>query len=354
MSADGWSVLVKGGAVVPTSPGSASTFLRSTAPGAYTTTRTVSGAASVLLWERHLARLAESLQLLSAASPHHYPSIRQDLDVKRLVQPSVRVGLAEAMQRRRAEEEIALTVLLCGNKLIEATAKTESGCEVYIHASNYNAVGEGKMPLAINVAVMGPGRTLARVKNSLWASTRQVLERVRPAGTSEIILSNDGDSLLEGTLTNFFVVARRTRSMLKDTEDSVSTVGQEQSGSAWNDLEVQTAPLQDGVLPGVIRSMVIEVCRESGIPLREVAPSWRFCHTWREAFVTSSIRILQPVVKIQMPTIRTFELSPWNLAENSWEHLKLEECGLVTRKIHELLIERAKEESISIADITGW
>lgn len=151
------------------------------------------------------------------------------------------------------------------------------------------------------------------------------------------------------------------------------------------------------------------VCRESGVALREVAPSWDSRHTWREAFVTSkstsqlflfpaclltrknpsdkgivppffacevtiweaiffkvymsfscqaiihktvhiyvfwetrsafasvdvwsvadeppplgSIRILQPVAKIQMPTSRRFELAPWNVEGNSWEHLNLE------------------------------
>lgn len=88
--------------------------------GVYTTTRTIGGASSVLLWERHLARLSESLQLQAAASAELYPFVRQDLDVKRLVQPSVRVGLAQALQQRRDAEEIAFTVLLCGNKSTEA------------------------------------------------------------------------------------------------------------------------------------------------------------------------------------------------------------------------------------------
>lgn len=224
---------------------------------------------------------------------------------------------------------------------------------MYVHASKYKANKENTMPLATSVAVMGPGRTLPRVKNSFWASTRQALERVRPADTSEIILSNDGDLLLEGTLTNFFVVARRKQTVLNKSEDSMSIVRQDHSRIAWNDVEVLTAPLEDGVLPGVIRSLVISVCQESGIPLREVAPSWDLRHSWREAFVTSSIRILQPVVKIQMPTVRTFELKPWNMKGNSWEHLKLAECGETTQKIHDLLIERAKLESISIRDIVG-
>ncbi|XP_062182532.1 uncharacterized protein LOC133886740 isoform X2 [Phragmites australis] len=39
-------------------------------------------------------------------------------------------------------------------------------------------------------------------------------------------------------------------------------------------FEVQTAPLSDGILPGIIHQIVIEVCHDLGIPVvREVSPS---------------------------------------------------------------------------------
>jgi branched-subunit amino acid aminotransferase/4-amino-4-deoxychorismate lyase len=92
----------------------------STQAGVYTTTRTVGGASGLLLWERHIARLSESLQLLAANSPKLFPLYRQDLDVKQLVQPSIRLGLAEALHRRQAGEEVALSAILCGRESTEA------------------------------------------------------------------------------------------------------------------------------------------------------------------------------------------------------------------------------------------
>lgn len=40
---------------------------------------------------------------------------------------------------------------------------------------------------------------------------RKPLEKFRPLSTTELLLSNDGDHLLEGCITNFFVVCRRVQ-----------------------------------------------------------------------------------------------------------------------------------------------
>nr|GFC55458.1 D-aminoacid aminotransferase-like PLP-dependent enzymes superfamily protein [Tanacetum cinerariifolium] len=48
-----------------------------------------------------------------------------------------------------------------------------------------------------------------------------------------------------------------------------------------------TAHISGGVLPGVVREVVIEVCLKIGIPVREVAPSWSKRYLWEEAFITS-------------------------------------------------------------------
>lgn len=40
---------------------------------------------------------------------------------------------------------------------------------------------------------------------------RKPLEKLRPPFATELLLSNDGDRILEGCLTNFFVVCRKVR-----------------------------------------------------------------------------------------------------------------------------------------------
>lgn len=35
------------------------------------------------------------------------------------------------------------------------------------------------------------------------------MEKMRPPGVTELLLSDDGDRILEGSVTNFFVVCRK-------------------------------------------------------------------------------------------------------------------------------------------------
>lgn len=43
----------------------------------------------------------------------------------------------------------------------------------------------------------------------ILARLRKPLEKLRPPSVSELLLSNDGDRILEGSVTNFFVVCRK-------------------------------------------------------------------------------------------------------------------------------------------------
>ncbi|XVF83316.1 hypothetical protein PTKIN_Ptkin16aG0477100 [Pterospermum kingtungense] len=71
-----------------------------------------------------------------------------------------------------------------------------------------------------------------------------------------------------------------------------------------------TVPITDGVLPGIIRQLVIEVCMSKAIPVCEDAPSWEQHELWEDAFITNfdkqnyfadSLRVLQHVEMIKVP-----------------------------------------------------
>ncbi|KAL2622278.1 hypothetical protein R1flu_002483 [Riccia fluitans] len=344
--AEGWRVFVHGGVIVPTDPGPAAAFLRTSKPGAYTTTRTLDGGSSLLLWERHMARLSESLQLLHTAHPHMYPHLGNAVQVKGLVEPSVEESLSKALNLRRPEEEVNLSILVCGSNSRHSQLGS-CDCDVYVLASSYRAPGKDEILPAIRVAVMGPGRKLARAKDSLWASTRQGLESVKPSGTNEVILSNNGNALLEGLVTNFFIVKIRDEKIQEQGESQRRTEGGDNEHNL-SDYEVLTAPLSDGVLNGVIRNVLIEVCREAGIAIREISPSWSAHHMWKEAFVTNALRILQPVKSIQMPASWPHELDPENFRETEWQICNLEMCGMVTKQIHDLVMDRIRQLSTPV------
>lgn len=303
-----WVLLCRGVAPVDSAP-PAAVFLKSSVPGAYTTTRTGNQGECLLLWQRNLSRLAHSMHILSLAMPDRFP--RPPPTVLDLVRPPLQVGLRRALELRRSGEEVSVTVL------VSPEPAGALSWHASVHLSSYSVA-----PLAVaRVAVLGPGRDLPLAKYSAWARAREPLEQAKPAGATEIVLSNDGDGLLEGSVTNFFVVAMKSQS----------------------EMEVQTASLEDGVLPGVIRQLVIEVCQEDGIPLREVMPSWQARATWKEAFVTSGLRMVQPVESIRA--------RPGESCLDEWTKLQLSASGSLTQHIRNRVLQRAVEEGTPISEL---
>lgn len=172
---------------------------------------------------------------------------------------------------------------------------------------------------------------------------RKPLDKLRPPSATELLLSNDGDQILEGCLMNFFVVCR------KDSIDDIRELEDLHNHGSAYPFEVQTAPIADGVLPGVVRQVIIEVCLRNGIPLREVAPSWSKRRLWEEAFITNSLRLLQHVETIQVP-------SSWDLQEYrtwkdvTWEEKRFEDVpGSITALIQKEIKEKAVLEGYPVS-----
>ncbi|XP_031253914.1 uncharacterized protein LOC116111895 isoform X1 [Pistacia vera] len=331
-----------------------STFLQ-THPGAYTTTRTYNNGSCLMFWDRHLQRLANSArilfdshpQLLFKSSHNTMPSLSKSKPssssssmwesmVKSLVNDSMNKVMPIALKERRDEEELAVTVLFSGDfdKLSGMeNVGIENMCkifDVHVHLSGYVPPVFGFHGNGVSLAVVGRGRDVAEAKYSDWVRLRKSLEKLRPPTVTELLLSNNGDQILEGSVTNFFVVCRKDNN---ETEDKCL-----QSNYAF---EVQTAPISDGALPGVIRQLVIEVCLNKGIPVREVAPSWSKQELWEEAFITSSLRILQHVESIQVPIIwGLHESKCWN--DIAWKEKQIEESpGMITQLIQKEIMARA-------------
>ncbi|GAU23721.1 hypothetical protein TSUD_46510 [Trifolium subterraneum] len=262
-------------------------------PGAYTTSRTHNNASCLLFWERHMKRLSESVQILSNLAPQllfksnnatsllplipNFP-VRQPA-LHKLVDDSLGKVLPIALKERVDSVELAITTLVSGNLK---------------ELNTYVPPQFGIRENGAHLAVGGYGRNVAAAKYSDWVRIRKTLEKLRPPSVTELLLSNDGNQILEGCVTNFFVVCR------KDSGSDDGNVPYDYGNK--NNFEVQTAPINDGVLPGIIRQLVLEVCRNEGIPFREVAPSWSKHEIWEEAFITSSLRLLQHVDSIQVPT----------------------------------------------------
>ncbi|XVE99390.1 hypothetical protein REPUB_Repub03eG0194100 [Reevesia pubescens] len=339
---------------------SVTTFLESL-PGAYTTTRTNENGTTLLFWERHLKRLANSTIILLNSKPELIfkqtkknplffspfcisSSLNWESRIQSLVNNSMNQVLPIALKERSNGEELAITTLVCGDleKLKEmknVVGDIDDGVfrvlDVHLHIGSYVPPVFGIEENGAHLALVGRGRDVAAAKYSDWVRLRKPLDKLRPPSVTELLLSNDGDRILEGCITNFFVICQKDKSeaegkYLLDYDNGYS-------------VEVQTAPITDGVLPGVIRQLVIEVCQSKGIPVREVAPSWEKHGLWEEAFITNSLRVLQHVETIKVP-------HSWESLESkcfegiSWMDKKFEGPGMITKVIQKEIMERAGME----------
>ncbi|WVZ88233.1 hypothetical protein U9M48_034776 [Paspalum notatum var. saurae] len=342
MSSPAAAVLVSNGAVSPRAPPAAAAFLDSTA-GAYTTAR-----GSLLWWPRHLRRLAESAALLACSHPHllglppepRFASLDlfSETPIHALVNPSVRVAVREMRRRLPAigAEDLAITAL------VRAGGGTVSGdgLDVFVHAGTYAPPVFGES--GARIAVAGGGREAAAAKYAPWARMRKSMEKMRPPGVTELLLSNDGDHILEGAVTNFFVVCQQATHATYPLEEREKN-GPFSSQAIDSEFVVQTAPLSDGVLPGIIRQIVIDllkevlfvwrrVCHDIGIPVQEISPSWSRHEFWKEAFVTSSLRLIQHVESVQVPLLwEDIQSKTWS--DVPWGVKQFQGVGCITTKI---------------------
>ncbi len=83
--------------------------------------------------------------------------------------------------------------------------------------------------------------------------------------------------------------------------DAQGRVSEGASSNAWivtHDGKLITHPLGPDILPGITRSVVIDVIKAQGLSFEERAFSVEEAYTAREAFITSASQIVLPVVRI--------------------------------------------------------
>ncbi|KAJ1478919.1 aminotransferase [Baffinella frigidus] len=143
------------------------------------------------------------------------------------------------------------------------------------------------------VEVGGKPRLTPLAKDTQWVTDRAALEAAKGEGVSEVILPGDGGVLLEGLVTNFFVIDKHGTLL--------------------------TAP--DKVLLGHVRALVISACRAANIPLRLQAPKVKDMATWKGCFLTSTVRVVQPIRELRQPSA---DGSPVHLFADLSEVLKVQ------------------------------
>nr|GEV49519.1 D-aminoacid aminotransferase-like PLP-dependent enzymes superfamily protein [Tanacetum cinerariifolium] len=242
--------------------------------------------------------------------------------IESFVNDSMTKAMSYALKERKSETELTFTALVSGNlrKLVPYEKAGEEDVRrvfsMHLHVSLYTPLAFGVRKNGAHLAVVGHGRDVANAKYLDWVRMRKPLEKLRPPSATELLLSNDGDHILEGCLTNFFVLCRKDN-MEKDGKSAENM----QKSKYGYSLKLQTAPIGGGVLPGVVREVDIDTL-----------------------VVQDGLRLLQHVDTIRVP-VSWNSLSSKTWKEVTWEAKEFKEGpGSITIVIQEEVAKRAKLE----------
>lgn len=119
---------------------------------------------------------------------------------------------------------------------------------------------------------------LAGFKTVNYGDNALALRHARAAGADEALFANTRGELCEGTWSNVFLLIE----------------------GKWI-----TPPPSSGCLPGVTRAVVLELFAELGLPMSESTLSIDGLHRVESAFLTSSLREIQPVAVLDGRELRS-------------------------------------------------
>jgi branched-chain amino acid aminotransferase len=111
----------------------------------------------------------------------------------------------------------------------------------------------------------------AGLKTLAYTDAVAALAEARLAGADDAIFLDTGDHLSEATASNLFLMREGT---------------------------LVTPPLSCGALPGITRAAVLEIVRDTVLPCEESAATLEDLHRASEAFLTSSVREIVPLVRV--------------------------------------------------------
>ena len=145
-----------------------------------------------------------------------------------------------------------------------------------------------ELAATVTVAAGPPGsgpRPCPNVKDASWVADRERLDALKKAEQlTEVILVDENNRLLEGLVTNFFVLYK---------------------GELW------TAP-NDAVLKGLMRRTLLLWCKKFQINVRFECPRVEDCLHWEAALLTSAAR---PCSFVDVFKFRSSPDAPWETVQ---------------------------------------
>jgi branched-subunit amino acid aminotransferase/4-amino-4-deoxychorismate lyase len=208
-------------------------------------------------WERHLERLVVSAALLGFPVP---PSPRR-----------LRAALVDVLGANGLRDAVARVTVTRGVPHGRPT-RAIGWIDVEPLAGRlWKGTRSGAATLVWSRVPFEPG-PLGRHKTTSRLAYQLAREEARAARADETLLVSGDGEVLEGAVSNLFVVAG---------------------------AEVRTPPLARGILPGITRAIVLERCAALAIPAREARLAREDVAGADEIFVTNAVQGVVPVERLE-------------------------------------------------------
>ena len=213
--------------------------------------------------EAHLDRAQRSMQRFGMSSPLGSPALRSALH-------TIATGFAG--------QDAKIRIDFLGSP--PTTLGTD--CRVIALASELQLPSPEVYALGVNCKLIDQlQRERPEIKASKWVVERRPAEGGTSDNFESVLVSPEGQ-LLEGVMSNFFAV---------------------RAG------EVLTPP-ESGVLPGVTRGIILKLARGLGLPCSEQPIHRAEVASLQEAFFSTSVRSIVPVVSLDGIVLGTGALGP--------------------------------------------
>jgi branched-subunit amino acid aminotransferase/4-amino-4-deoxychorismate lyase len=217
-------------------------------------------------WERHLERLVLSAAELGFPVPPS-PAVLREACAAVLAADA----LADAAVR------ITVTRGVAGGKPTRTGAWVEAES---LTARLWHAPGGRGLSAMVSKSPFDPG-PLGRHKTTSRLAYHLAREEARAARADEALLISSDGALLEGAVTNVFLV---------------------RAGA------VQTPALSLGILPGIMRALVLRQCERLAIPAHETRLTLADLHAADEVFLTNAIQRVVPLARVDDRTLAGSEV----------------------------------------------
>lgn len=211
----------------------------------------------------HLERLVRSCQILRMELPLSLPELDQ-----RIARAIAATGLTECYLRIVVTRGIAPM----GLDLLHARRPSVLVYALVLKLPEPRVYRDGIAVGLVRTLRSTDASAVTGAKASNYLASALALDDVKARGGEEAIILGSRGEVLEGTTSNVFVV---------------------------RDGELCTPALSAGILEGITRRTVLELAKKRGLVCREQELRPEELLGAREVFITSSIRELVPVVRVE-------------------------------------------------------